>query len=142
MERSISNGEFIEYAFFSENMYGTSKKAVEKVQKLGKICVLDIERQGVMQIKKTDLNPDLICIKPPSMEELKSRLISRGTETEESLRKRLYAAEEEIAFGEIPGNFHKIIVNDETHKAYCELKQYLLSQIEDVRKNGAQRNGC
>ncbi|KAK2725107.1 guanylate kinase-like [Artemia franciscana] len=142
MERSISNGEFIEHAVFSGNIYGTSKMAVEKVQELGKICVLDIERQGVMQIKKTDLNPHLIFIKPPSMEELKNRLISRGTETEELLKKRLSVAEEEIDFGEIPGNFHKIIVNDDIHKAYSELKEYLLTQIQDVRKNRAQMNGC
>ncbi|XP_065570494.1 guanylate kinase-like isoform X2 [Artemia franciscana] len=141
MERSISNGEFIEYAVFSGNMYGTSKMAVEKVQKLGKICVLDIERQGVIQIKKTDLNPHLIFIKPPSMEELKNRLLSRGTETMESLKKRLAAAEEELAFGEIPGNFHKIIVNDNIHEAYNELKEYLLTHIEDARKNGARMNG-
>ena len=72
--------------FFSGNMYGTSKSAVEDVLNSGKICILDIDTQGVKAVKKTDLTPLFVFIKPPSLETLEQRLRDRGTETEESLR--------------------------------------------------------
>ena len=70
----------------SGNMYGTSKSSVEDVLNSGKICILDIDVQGVKAVKKTDLIPLFVFIKPPSLETLEQRLRDRGTETEESLR--------------------------------------------------------
>ena len=67
-------------------MYGTSKSSVEDVLNSGKICILDIDVQGVKAVKKTDLTPLFVFIKPPSLETLEQRLRDRGTETEESLR--------------------------------------------------------
>ena len=62
--KMVANGEFIENAEFSGNLYGTSKKAVEHVLEKGKICILDIEMQGVIQIKKIpELNPYYVFIK-------------------------------------------------------------------------------
>lgn len=72
---------------------------MEEVQKAGKICVLDIETEGVKQIKKSSLNPLFIFIKPPSVEELEKRLIGRKTETTDSLKRRLSCAQSEIEFG-------------------------------------------
>jgi guanylate kinase len=66
----------------------------------GKVCVLDIDIQGVKQVKQTDFNPHYVFVMPPSIEELECRLRDRGTETEESLQRRLDAAQEEIEFGE------------------------------------------
>ena len=80
----IENGEFLEYAEFSGNYYGTSKKAVETVLSSGRICALDVDIQGVKNLKKTDLNPVYLFIKPPSLETLETRLRERGTETEDS----------------------------------------------------------
>merc|ERR1712098_787565 len=70
MEAAVGRGEFIEHAVFAANMYGTSKAAVESVRSKGVICILDIDIQGVMSTKKTDLNPNYVFIKPPSLEEL------------------------------------------------------------------------
>ena len=67
-------------------MYGTSKSSVTDVLNSGKICILDIDVQGVKAVKETDLTPLLVFIKPPSLETLEERLRARGTETEESLR--------------------------------------------------------
>uniref|UniRef100_A0A914YH40 Guanylate kinase-like domain-containing protein n=1 Tax=Panagrolaimus superbus TaxID=310955 RepID=A0A914YH40_9BILA len=75
MEQMIDKGLFLEHAQFGGNLYGTSKKAVNDVQKSGKICVLDIELQGVKNIKKTDLNPKYILIRAPSIEELVSSFL-------------------------------------------------------------------
>lgn len=99
MQEQIENGEFIETATFSENLYGTSKRAVEEVQRLGRVCVLDIEIQGVKQIKHTNLNPFYIFVKPPSIMELERRLKARNTETEESLEHRLSIARSELEYG-------------------------------------------
>lgn len=97
MEASIANNEFIEYAEYSGNLYGTrfdlnyilvlgliyytdfncctshsSKKSVKDVLDTNKICVLDIDVQGVISVKNTDLNPKCVFIKPPSLEVLVS----------------------------------------------------------------------
>lgn len=76
-----------------------SKKGVEDVQLNKKICILDIDVQGVKQIKTTNLNPRLVFVKPPDLADLKKRLLGRGTETEESLKLRLAVAQQEIEYG-------------------------------------------
>ncbi|XP_057163266.1 guanylate kinase isoform X2 [Ursus arctos] len=92
MQQDIAAGDFIEHAEFSGNLYGTSKAAVRAVQAMNRICVLDVDLQGVRNIKKTDLRPIYIFVQPPSLEVLEQRLRQRNTETEESLAKRLAAA--------------------------------------------------
>ncbi|XP_049267898.1 guanylate kinase isoform X1 [Rhipicephalus sanguineus] len=128
MEQAIEAGEFIEYTEFSGNLYGTSKKSVRDVQEQGRICILDIEIEGVKNIKNTDLNPRYIFIKPPSMKALEERLRGRGTETEESLHRRLARASEEIAYGENQGNFDLLLVNDNLKSAYNRLRDYLIKE--------------
>ncbi|VVD04179.1 unnamed protein product [Leptidea sinapis] len=130
MLTAIENDEFIETATFSGNMYGTSKKAVEEVRRTGRICVLDIEIEGVKQIKQTDLDPLLVFIMPPSIEELERRLRKRDTEDEEALQKRLETARCEIEYGNVPGNFHIIILNDRLNKAYEELREFILQNTD------------
>ncbi|XP_067001664.2 guanylate kinase isoform X2 [Anabrus simplex] len=131
MEEAIKKGEFLESAIFSDNIYGTSKAAVEAVRQSGKVCVLDIEVQGVEQVKKTDLNPLYIFVKPPSLNALESRLRGRGTETEESLERRLNTAKEELEYGEKPGNFDFILVNDNLEKSYEQLRTFIMSELEN-----------
>lgn len=135
MQKQIDQGEFIETAAFSGNLYGTSKQAIEDVQREGKICVLDIEIEGVKQIKTSTLNPLYIFIKPPSISELKQRLIGRKTETNDSLQRRLSKAILELAFGETPGNFDIIIENDNIEKAYQKLKDFILTEINQQKLN-------
>lgn len=74
MQAGIDNGEFIESAEFSGNLYGTSKAAVQAVQAKNLICILDIDMQGVKNIKKTDLSPLYISIQPPSLEVLVGKM--------------------------------------------------------------------
>ncbi|KAL7875398.1 hypothetical protein AOLI_G00103610 [Acnodon oligacanthus] len=126
MQAGISNGEFIEYAEFSGNLYGTSKAAVQEVQARNLICILDIEMQGVKSIKKTDLNPIYISIQPPSMDILEKRLRDRKTESEESLQKRLRAASMDLEISKEPGLFDVVIINDNLDDAYRELKGALI----------------
>ncbi|CAG9797396.1 unnamed protein product [Chironomus riparius] len=130
MKAGIEKGEFIETAVFSGNIYGTSKKAIEKVQSHGKICVLDIEIEGVKQVKNSHLNAIFIFVEPPSIEELERRLRARNTETEESLEKRLNTARTELKYGLAPGNFDLVVHNNNLKEAYHKLRDYVLCQIE------------
>ena len=137
IKRGIEKGEFLEHAQFSGNYYGTSKRAVEHVLASGRICALDIDIQGVINLKKTDLNPIFCFIKPPSMESLEKRLRERGTETEESLNKRLNTALVELEYEKSEKNaFDYVIVNDNLEQAYEKLKTILMPQINLVT-NGA-----
>ncbi|XP_054012141.1 guanylate kinase isoform X1 [Hylaeus anthracinus] len=134
MQKQMEQGEFLETATFSGNLYGTSKSAVEDVQRAGKVCVLDIEMQGVKQIKQSSLDPLYIFIKPPSVDELEKRLRDRQTETEDSLQRRLSIARTEMEYGESPGNFDIVIENDNLSKAYDKLRDFILSNLEQQRK--------
>uniref|UniRef100_A0A8C5UPV7 Guanylate kinase n=1 Tax=Microcebus murinus TaxID=30608 RepID=A0A8C5UPV7_MICMU len=125
MQRDIAAGDFIEHAEFSGNLYGTSKAAVQAVQAMNRICVLDVDLQGVRNIKKTDLRPLYISVQPPSLGVLEQRLRQRNTETEESLAKRLAAARADLESSKEPGLFDLIIINDDLDTAYAELKEAL-----------------
>ncbi|XP_076637819.1 guanylate kinase isoform X2 [Colletes latitarsis] len=129
MQKEIEQGEFIETATYSGNLYGTSKRAVEDVQKAGKMCILDIDMQGVKQIKQSSLNPLYVFIKPPSLNELEKRLRDRQTETEDSLQRRLSVARTEMEYGEQLGNFDMVIENDDLPKAYNKLREFILSNL-------------
>lgn len=123
----IDGEKFIEWAQFSGNYYGTSIAAVGDVaQKAGKTCILDIDMQGVKSVKKSDLHARFLFVAPPSIEDLRKRLTGRGTETEESLEKRLKQAELELAYSKEDGAHDKIIVNDDIEKAYVEFKEFML----------------
>jgi guanylate kinase len=135
MEQLVREGGFLEHAVFSGNMYGTSCAAVGKVAESGKICILDIDVQGVKLIKQSDLEaPSYVFIKPPSREALEKRLRARRTESEDSLAKRLAAADAEMEYGETPGNFDIIIVNDDLEKAYQELRTFMLPKLSPLLK--------
>lgn len=80
--------------------------------KKGKICVLDIDVQGVKQIKQTNLNALYVFVKPPSLDSLAERLKGRGTETDETIERRLSAAQNEIVYGKNKNpNIFKCILN-------------------------------
>ncbi|XP_063616771.1 guanylate kinase isoform X2 [Cydia splendana] len=131
MLAAIEKGEFLETATFSGNTYGTSKRAVEDVRRTGKICVLDIEIEGVKQVKRSDLDPLLVFVMPPSINELERRLRGRNTESDEALKLRLETARKEIEYGQEPGNFHIIIMNDNLNKAYSELREFIAQNVKD-----------
>lgn len=135
MEEAISNGEFLEYAQVHGNLYGTSLQSLQEVQKGGKIPLLDIDVQGVKNVKDrqqynrvdvqevgddgVQLQAKYIFIAPPSLDSLLNRLVSRGTETEESIKRRTKNAVAEMEYGMAEGNFDAIVVNDDLDRA-CE----------------------
>jgi len=134
MLSKIRRNEFLEYTEFSGNIYGTSKKAITDVLQSGRICALDVDIQGILSLKETNLNPIYFFIKPPCIVTLESRLRSRGTETEDSLEKRLASARLELEYVRVQQDaFDYVIVNDDLEKAYELLKTYLESQISQLK---------
>lgn len=119
IKKEIDDGKFIEYAEVHGNYYGTSVQAVESVKSQGKICILDIDVQGVRNVKKSSLDPRYVFIAPPSMDILESRLRSRGTEKEEDIVKRLGNAAAELEYGNTEGNMDKVFVNDDLDTTFA-----------------------
>lgn len=88
------------------------------------------------QVRNSHLNPILVFIEPPSIEELESRLRKRNTETEESLAKRLNTAKTELEYGLTPGNFDVVVHNLIFKKAYKELRDFILKELEAQFQEG------
>jgi guanylate kinase len=102
-------------------LFSCSIDAVESVRQQGKICILDIDVQGVRNVKKSTLDAIYVFIAPPSMEELEKRLRGRGTESEEAVLKRLENAKEELDYGMGVGNFDRVFTNDNLDKTFKAL---------------------
>lgn len=108
-EKMIEEGEFVEYACYVGNYYGTPKKYVEEQLAAGKDVILEIEIQGALKIKEKFPQALLLFIAPPSADVLKQRLTDRGTETQDVIDKRLARAVEESQGIE---NYDYLVVND------------------------------
>ncbi|KAJ2493956.1 guanylate kinase [Coemansia sp. RSA 2050] len=125
---AIDRKEFIEHAEFSGNMYGTTVQAVKDVADSGRMCILDIDVQGVKSVKNTDLGARFVFVAPPSEEELERRLRSRGTDDEASILKRLAAAKSELGYGNQEGSCDIKIVNDDLERAYKSLVDFIFEK--------------
>lgn len=118
-QKQIDAGRFAEWAEVHGNFYGTSKKVIEKAFAAGKSVLLDIDVQGAESLKKSyPKEAYLIFISPPSLDVLEKRLRSRGTDSEQSIQKRMKNARDEMS--RIP-IFHKVVINDELERACSEL---------------------
>ena len=132
-EEKIREHELLEYASFADNYYGTPKKFVDKLRDEGKNVFLEIEPQGGLQIiemckKNKDDGLLTIFIVPPSLDELKYRLINRATESEEVINKRVEQAKWEIKQQD---NYQYVIVNKSglQEQATKELSDILLKEL-------------
>ena len=113
-EEEIKKGNLLEYAEFVNNYYGTPyDKVMEKLDN-GSEVVLEIEVQGAMQVKRKMPNAVFIFIAPPSYKALRDRLLSRGTEDDDTVNERLAKAHREI---EIASEYDYIVINDEVDNA-------------------------
>ncbi|MFM7860280.1 MAG: guanylate kinase [Candidatus Nanopelagicaceae bacterium] len=117
-ERRIEDSEFLEWAEFAGAKYGTPASAVNEKLASGFNVVLEIEIDGARQVRKSMPTAQLIFIAPPSWEELKSRLQSRGTDSDERRAQRLALAQEEMA---AQSEFDYVLVNDRLERVVAEL---------------------
>lgn len=118
----INNDEFIEWAEFSGNLYGTKKSFVTETLNDGFNVLLEIDTQGALQIKSKMPESVLIFINPPSYEELVARLKGRHTESDEAIEKRLKFVDFEK---ENSKKFDYIIINDEIDNAVNQIKEII-----------------
>ena len=126
----INEDAFVEWEMVYEGKYyGTLRSELQRIRDEGKVPVLDIDVKGAVHVQKQFPGQVLsLFIQPPSIEELRRRLLSRGTETEESLHARLSKAELELSFRD---QFTHIVVNDQLDKACAEAEIIVRAYLSD-----------
>ncbi|MDR0879936.1 MAG: guanylate kinase [Clostridioides sp.] len=127
----IENEEFLEHAQIYDNCYGTPKAKVIENLKNGVDVVLEIEMQGAMQIKKAYPEGIFIFTLPPSLKELKNRIVGRGTETAEEIEKRFSSAFDEI--NKIK-DYDYFVFNNEISNSVKEIKSIITSEKNKVSR--------
>ena len=140
-EEKIKNSEFLEYAIYSDNYYGTPKEEINKKLDEGIDVILEIEIQGALQIKELVPDAIFIFIMPPSMDILKKRLENRGTDSEDKILKRFKRAYTEI--NEVT-KYNYVVINDDVDIAVNKVNSILLSErcrvdrIEEIYLNSEE----
>jgi guanylate kinase len=128
----IKHNNFVEWAEFAGNLYGTSHTMIQHAQKAGHDLLFEVEIQGATRLKESYPHAISCFVLPPSWESLAERLRVRKTETEESIHKRLTAGYQEIYYAK---NFNYMIINDDFEQALTHLSS--LYQSQDVAQQDA-----
>lgn len=134
-EEKVAQNGFLEYANVHGNFYGTPKVNVEKMLEEGKDVILEIDIQGALQVKENFSEGVFIFILPPSMEELKQRIIKRGSETEESLMTRFKNAYKEINY---VSKYNYAVVNDTLDLAVSKVESIIAAEkcrVDRIKEN-------
>lgn len=121
-KRMIDDNDMLEYAMYNGNYYGTPREAVVKLLDEGKDVLLEIEPQGALKVKEIFPEAVLIFLVPPSMAELKARLVNRGRESTEEIAERINAAKWELSQAD---KYTVHIVNDELGRCVEDVMDYL-----------------
>ncbi len=127
VEQMVENGELLEHAEYSGNLYGTPLPPINAWLAEGKNVVLEIEVQGAETVMRKCEGALTVFIVPPSLEELERRLRGRGTETEESIAMRLAAAKKEFSAAKL---YDYIVCNDTVEKAVARLDALLCNDMK------------
>jgi len=125
-ENKVRNNEFIEWEKFYDYYYGTLVEFIEDQLNNSKSVVLEVDVKGALNIKQSYPDSVLIFIMPPSIEELKKRLLQRQTESEEDFLKRIHRAEMELSYN---SKFDYIVVNDSLDRAKNEVLEIIRKEI-------------
>lgn len=129
-EKRIEEGDFFEWARYVENYYGTPKSFVMEKLEAGQDVILEIEAEGAFKVRSQYPEAMLIFMVPPSMEELRRRLVGRGTETAETVAKRLKkAAEEELDKAKL---YDFLVINDDLQACVEEL-HFVIQNRKGIR---------
>ena len=124
-EQMISDGAFLEYADVYGNYYGTPLAPIEKRRAAGEDILLEIDTQGALNVMERCPDGTFIFLLPPSLEELHRRIMGRGTESEESLARRLAAARDEILLGK---RYRYAVLNDAVEAATERIQTILAAE--------------
>lgn len=129
-ERLVRAGELLEWAHYAGHSYGTPRRPVEEKLAAGVPALLEIDVQGARQVRAAMPEAQLVFLAPPSWEELVRRLVGRGTEDDETVRRRLALVESELAS---EPEFDATIVNHAVDEAAAELVELLTRPIAPAR---------
>jgi len=121
--------DFLEFATYSGNRYGTLRSEVERRLAAGHSVVLEIEVQGAQQVRAAELESVQIFIAPPDPAVLRERLSGRGTDSQEAIDERLKVAEQELA---VQGDFDHCVVNDEVGRAAAQLVGIVRRELDSA----------
>lgn len=124
-EEMIDAGELIEHAVYVGNYYGTPKKFVDEQRQGGKDVLLEIEVQGVLQVKEKFPDTVTVFVTPPTISELRKRLTGRGTEDAETIEKRIERAAEEVRYAYA---YDYLLINDDIDKAIADLRDIVSAE--------------
>ncbi|MFA6939361.1 MAG: guanylate kinase [Clostridiaceae bacterium] len=134
-QRKIEENDFLEYAEVYGNFYGTPKsKVIERLDK-GEDVILEIDIQGALKVKENFEEGVFIFILPPSMEELKNRIIKRGSETPESLMTRFKSAYKEINY---LSKYNYAVINDTVEEAVNKIRNIIAAEkcrVDRIKEN-------
>ncbi|MDB6081356.1 MAG: gmk [Chlamydiia bacterium] len=128
--KQVAEGKFLEHVTLFGFQYGTSFASLETIKSQGKHAVLVIDTQGALELKNR-IEATFIFIQPPSLQELKKRLVGRGTEKDAVITERLQVAEKELALSHL---YDYIIINDDLSVAYQVLRSILIAEEHRVKK--------
>ena len=131
-EKMIANNELIEYAKYVDNYYGTPRAYVEEKLEEGKDVILEIEIQGALKVKEKFPETLLLFVTPPTVEELRRRLIGRGTETMEVIESRMKRAIEE---SEDMDKYDYLVINDDLQACVQEMHQIIQEEHKRTFRN-------
>lgn len=135
-KQKIDNGEFLEYAEVYGNYYGTLKKGVEDELKNGNNIILEIDIQGTLKIQQTYKNAIYIFLLPPSKNELKNRILSRGSETESSFNLRFSSFADEIKYID---NYDYVVINDDLNSAVETVHSIIQTEMHKISRMSLER---
>ncbi|MFB0845817.1 guanylate kinase [Paenibacillus oleatilyticus] len=124
-QQMIVQDQMLEWAEYVGNYYGTPRRFVEDTLNAGKDIILEIEVQGALKVKQKFPEGVFIFLLPPSLPELESRIVGRGTESEETIRSRMSVAVDEIAMME---HYDYAIVNDQVDFACSRIRSILTAE--------------
>lgn len=130
--KMVKNEEFLEYAHVHSNYYGTPKEFVFDEIEKGEIVLLEIDVQGALQVKKNYKEAVFIFLLPPTMDELKNRIIKRGTETQEDINGRFENAFTELDF---VGEYDFFVVNDKVEAAVKDIEAIIRAEKLRVKRH-------
>lgn len=130
-QKKIDNNEFVEWEKFYDYYYGTLKSVIDNNIQKNLHTVFEVDVKGALSIKKAYPNSVLIFIAPPSIEELKKRLIKRNTETDIDLKKRVERAEMELSFKD---QFNYVVSNSDLEYAKEEVKKIIKLELNKEEK--------
>ena len=128
----IANNELLEYATFNGNSYGTPRSYVEKLVEEGKDVILEIDIQGALQVKKMYPEAVLLFVMPPTANDLKERLVGRGTETADVIAQRLAISSRESQF---MCGYDYLVVNDDLAKSVEQVHSIISSEHFRTARN-------